>query len=232
MTMQTLIVFDCDGTLVDSQHLIVESMRLAFQGAGLPSPDRLAVLKTVGLSLPEAVAILAPLQSQPARDAISFSYRDWSYTLRQQSHLNEPMFSGAAPLLFGLASRPDLVLGIATGKSRRGVTRFLEQNGLSGLFSTVQTADDAPSKPHPAMLLKAMAETGASPEKTVMIGDTSYDIIMATRARVAAIGVSWGYQSELELRQSGAKAIVGTFSALGQALAALFPHAGHYEAVA
>jgi phosphoglycolate phosphatase len=228
----TLIVFDCDGTLVDSQHLIAEAMRFAFLGAGLAAPKRLAILRTVGLSLPEAMAILAPKQSVAVRDAITHGYREWCITLRQQPHTQEPMFRGAAPLLFSFAARPGVVLGIATGKSRRGVLRFIEHNGLQGIFSTIQTADDAPSKPHPAMLLQAMAETGASPQTTVMIGDTSYDIVMAASAKVASIGVTWGYHSVAELKKAGAKTIVNSFSTLGQALEAMQPHATRYEAVA
>ena len=108
---------------------------------------------------------------------------------------------------------------MATGKSHRGVERFIEQNGLRGVFATLQTSDSAPSKPHPAMLLQAMNETGAAPESTVMIGDTSYDMIMASCANVRGIGVSWGYHSAADLKRSGAKAVVSSFPALGAALA-------------
>jgi phosphoglycolate phosphatase len=228
----TLIVFDCDGTLVDSQHLIAEAMRFAFLSADLAAPERSAILRTVGLSLPEALTHLEPGLRSDVRDRIACAYREWCISLRQQPHTQEPMFQGAAALLFDLAASGDILLGIATGKSRRGVTRFIEHNGLKGIFSTIQTADDAPSKPHPAMLLQAMAETGASPGTTVMIGDTSYDMIMAACAGVTGIGVTWGYHSKPDLKKAGAKTIVSSFSALGQELEALRCRALRYEAVA
>jgi len=227
-----LIVFDCDGTLVDSQHLIAESMRLSFEGSGLAAPERTAILRTVGLSVPEAMRVLAQEQSPGTRDELARSYREWCMVLRRQPNTDEPLFPGAASLLFSLAAREDVLLGLATGKSRRGVTRFIEQNGLQGIFATVQTADDAPSKPHPAMLLQAMEETGATPGTTIMIGDTSYDMLMANCANVEGIGVSWGYHPVADLRKGGAKTIVRSFAALEHALQAARQPAAQYEAVA
>lgn len=209
-----LIVFDCDGTLADSQHMIVEAMRLAFQNEGLAAPARPAILRTIGLSLTEALQILAADQYPDKRNLLARSYREWCLTLRRQPNAEEPLFPGAASLLFKLAAEENLLLGIATGKSSRGVARFIEQNGLKGLFATIQTADNAPSKPHPAMLLQAMAETGTAPEATVMIGDTSHDMIMAACANVAGIGVSWGYHSAGDLQRAGAKTVVNSFAAL------------------
>jgi phosphoglycolate phosphatase len=213
-----LVVFDCDGTLVDSQHLIAEAMRLAFLGVDLLPPDRSVVLRTVGLSIPEAVAHLAPEQASEMRDEIGRGYKERCLKLRQLPHMQEPLFHGAAALLCDLAANENLVLGIATGKSRKGVERFLGCNGLEGIFSTIQTADDAPSKPHPAMLFQAMDETGVGPESAVMVGDTSFDMMMAARARVLGIGVTWGYHSVGELKRGGAHTIVRSFSALSQAL--------------
>jgi phosphoglycolate phosphatase len=226
-----LIVFDCDGTLADSQHLIVEAMCLAFQCAGLTVPERSTILSTVGLSVPESLQILAADHYPETRIELARSYREWCAALRRQPNAEEPLFPGAAPLLFNLAARADILLGIATGKSCRGVTRFIEQNGLRGVFATIQTADNAPSKPHPAMLLQAMGETGVPPEKTVMIGDTSYDMIMAACANVTGIGVSWGYHPVADLKRGGAKTIVGSFAAL-EALLTGRKAASHYEAVA
>jgi len=226
-----LIVFDCDGTLIDSQHLIVEAMRLTFQGAGLRVPERSAILRTVGLSIPEALHMLAPELPPGARNGLARSYREWSISLRRQADWEEPMFEGAASLLFSLAAKSNVLLGLATGKSRRGVGRFIDQNGLHGMFATLQTADGAPLKPHPAMLLQAMEETGATPATAVMIGDTSYDMIMATCANVPGIGVSWGYHTAAGLKRSGAKSVVDSFPALGALLAGgELTH--QYEAVA
>jgi phosphoglycolate phosphatase len=228
----TLIVFDCDGTLVDSQHVICEAMRLTFQGAGLEAPERSAILGTVGLSIDEAIAALAPDWPAELRNPMAPSYREWCTALRQQPHMQEPMFKGAAGLLFDLARNPGVMLGIATGKSRRGVMRFIERNDLQGCFSTIQTADDAPSKPHPAMLLQAMHETGATPETTVMVGDTSYDIMMAAHAKAAGIGVSWGYHPASELKRAGAQHVVTSFAALAWVLAKRYALAHRLEAVA
>ncbi len=228
----SLVVFDCDGTLVDSQYLIVEAMKQAFITVELCPPERSEILKTIGLSLPEAMGKLVPEQLPGTREELCNNYRMWCTKLRSQQESKEPLFPGAASLLFNLAARDDVVLGIATGKSRRGVTRFIEQNKLQGVFSTIQTADDAPSKPHPGMLLQAMAETGASLESTVMIGDTAYDMIMAACAKVASIGVTWGYHSVSDLRRSGATRIVRNFSALAHALEVRQPLPTQYEAVA
>ncbi len=227
-----LIVFDCDGTLVDSQYLIVEAMRLAFLDAGLDAPERNAVVRAVGLSLPETLKYLAPEQDPETRSNLASAYRDWCLTLRREPDGQERLFSGAASLLFNLTGRKDTALGLATGKSRRGVVRFIEQNGLHGVFSTLQTADSAPSKPHPAMLLQAMDETGALPGRTVMIGDTTYDMIMAACAHVAGIGVSWGYHPVADLKTAGADTIVRSFTALEHALAGSRQVTPQFEAVA
>ncbi len=209
-----LIVFDCDGTLADSQYIITEAMRFAFQSTGLIAPERSSVLRIVGLSLDEAVAALAPDQCRARRDEVVRVFRERSTALRLNANGREPLFPGAASLVQTLADREDVILGLATGKSMRGVARIIEHNGLNGVFATIQTADDAPSKPHPAMLLQAMKETGASPETTVMIGDTSYDMHMAASANVAGIGVTWGYHTKAELRRAGAKRIVHSFDEL------------------
>jgi len=227
-----LIVFDCDGTLADSQHVITEAMRFAFQSAGLAAPERSSVLRIVGLSLDEAVAALAPDQHEARRDEIARAFREQSTALRLTATMCEPMFAGAALLLRSLAEREDVFLGLATGKSRRGVARIIEQHGLDGIFATIQTADDAPSKPHPAMLLQAMDETGTSPTTAVMIGDTSYDILMAASANVASIGVTWGYHTKAELRQAGAKTIVHSFAELERVLHGRAVFAPRYEVVA
>jgi phosphoglycolate phosphatase len=228
----TLIVFDCDGTLADSQHVIVEAMRLAFEDANLAAPGRLAILRTVGLSVPEAIKVLAPEQFPENRNELACAFRDHCATLRRPPNGQEPLFPGAASLLAKLAAEENMVLGIATGKSRRGVLRFIEENGLYGIFSTIQTASDAPSKPHPAMLLQAMEETGASPDTTVMIGDTSYDMIMAACANADAIGVTWGYHTPEDLKMAGARVVVSSFPALERALHTRQTAAQHVEAVA
>jgi len=190
-----LIVFDCDGTLLDSQHPIVEAMGEAFAANGLPAPSRAQVLRHVGLSVSEAMTAMTGAAEKSLILPLTASYRAAFAGLRQTAAFNEPMFPGAREAIAALVKEEALLLGIATGKSRRGVELFLARENLAHVFATVRTADDAPSKPHPAMLLQAMAETGARPNETVMIGDTSYDMLMANQAGAMAIGVGWGYHA-------------------------------------
>lgn len=208
-----LIVFDVDGTLVDSQHLIVAAQGMAFAEHGIPAPGRTEALSVVGLSLPQAFRRLVgedgPVQS------LSESYKRAFQTLRLDPNYEEPLFPGMGDLLARLHARDDVLLGIATGKSRRGVNHLIEVQGWEGWFSTTQTADDAPSKPDPAMLLQAMAETGLDPGATVMVGDTSYDMAMAVAAGAAAVGVGWGYHVPGALYAAGAVTVAEDAAALG-----------------
>lgn len=203
-----LVIFDCDGTLVDSQHIIVTAMTRAFDAHGLVPPPRDQVLSIVGLSLPIAVARLMPDADASLVATVSDAYRDAFGDLRRGQNHNEPMFPGALDAIQQLAARPDVVLGVATGKSRRGVAALFERFEIAPHFVTIQTADTHPSKPHPSMILTAMAEAGAEAARTVMIGDTTYDIEMARAAGVGAIGVSWGYHPSVALEAAGAHVIV------------------------
>lgn len=212
-----LAIFDVDGTLSDSQVQICSAMDRAFVGAGQPAPSRAEVLSIVGLSLPLAVARLAPgLDAQTQTEIVS-GYKESYFAGR--TVLPAPLFDGAKECLTRLAAQPGLVLGIATGKSRRGLEALLEHHGLAEFFVTLQVADDHPSKPHPSMIRAALAEAGVGAEAAVMIGDTSYDIEMAQAAGVASIGVSWGYHPVADLRAVGAGCIVDSFAALEGALA-------------
>lgn len=209
-----LFLFDCDGTLVDSQHVICAAMALAFQAAGLRAPSREQTLGIVGLSLPEAMQRLAPAADALAVCALVTGYREAHQSLRGQQTECEPLYPGAIETVRALADRDDVTLGIATGKSRRGVDALIERTGLADVFQTVQTADSAPSKPHPRMIEQAMAEVGADRIGTTMIGDTSYDMEMARNAGVTGIGVTWGYHPRRLLMQSGANAIATDFPEL------------------
>ncbi len=203
-----LVIFDCDGTLIDSQHAIYGSMSQAFGLLGLPAPTRADVLGIVGLSLPEALAVLAPRESEAMRRELVEAYKNGFVGVRARPDHQEALYDGIAATVSALATRPDIVLGIATGKSKRGVARLLTQERWEGHFVTIQTADDHPSKPHPSMIRKAMAETGAAAHETVMIGDTTFDMQMALNAGVGALGVSWGYHAADRLQQAGAHAVV------------------------
>ena len=203
-----LIILDCDGTIVDSQNAIVSAMEYAFGACGLASPSRQAVLDIVGLSLGEAFQLLAPDASPGEQNFLANHYRDAFRHLHDDPAALEPLYEGALEVLETLSEREDILLGIATGKSLRGVERLFAREGFGDWFITVQTADTHPSKPHPAMIAAAMGETGAAPDRTVMIGDTTYDIEMAMNANVAALGVSWGYHPASALKEAGADRVI------------------------
>jgi phosphoglycolate phosphatase len=217
-----LIIFDCDGTLVDSQHLIVAAMNQAFDSVNMEPPGREAVLGIVGLSLPEAITKLTQGGSEETVMAIVKNYSQAFATLRQNPDLEEPMYEGARDAIIQLVENDGFLLGIATGKSRRGVDRMLERFELASYFVTFQTADVAPSKPHPGMIERALAETGASPFDTVMIGDTTFDMEMARNAKVKAIGVSWGYHPVHLLEKEDVYGIVDNYTQLLHMLSAIF----------
>ncbi|WP_210484335.1 HAD-IA family hydrolase [Microvirga antarctica] len=211
-----LVIFDVDGTLVDSQNIIVASQQAAFAAFDLEPPTREASLSIVGLSLAEAFIILAGPHA-PIEGLVS-AYKEAFGVLRMDPALAEPLFPGAEECLDGLGERPGVILGIATGKTMRGVAHLLDRHGWHDKFATIQTADGAPSKPHPAMILQAMEDVGAAPHQTVMIGDSSYDMAMARAAGVLPIGVSWGFQPVTALTEAGAHHIVHSYDGLAPVL--------------
>jgi phosphoglycolate phosphatase len=211
--MTRLIVFDCDGTLVDSQHLIIDTMRVTFESRGLPPPTDEAVRHIIGLSLGEAIGALAPGVGEAELAALVDCYRETFQAMRRQPLFHEPLFPGARDTLHELARRGHL-LAVATGKSDRGIASVVQHHALAGLFVSLQTADRHPSKPHPAMLEAAMRETGSAPDETIMVGDSSYDMQMAQAARVRAIGVGWGYHAAAALTVAGAEIVVDRFEQL------------------
>lgn len=220
-----LVIFDCDGTLVDSQEAICAAMDLAFTGLGLQPPQRIEVLGVIGLSLPEAVAVLAPRQSDVVRAELAERYKRAFPQNAPSTIPRDPLFPGARATVEALARRGDVVLGIATGKSRRGVLRLFDQEGWHGHFRTVQTADDHPSKPHPSMIETAMREADIGPQSTVIVGDTTYDIEMGRNAGVTTIGVGWGYHDIAMLEAAGAHAIVAAFDEVEAVVARLLARA-------
>lgn len=217
-----LAVFDCDGTLVDGQADVCWAMDRAFARAGLAAPDASAVRRIVGLSLPAAVRALAPALTDDQNQAVTEYYRSSFRARREEGLLDEPLYDGIADLLRDLRST-GWHLAVATGKSDRGLAACLATHGIADLFMSLQTADRHPSKPHPAMLEAALFEAGASREEAVMIGDTSFDMVMARSIGVAAIGVGWGYHAPPELLASGAARVVATPAALAAALEETLP---------
>ncbi len=219
-----LVLFDCDGTLVDSHHNIAEAMRRAFAEVGVPYPGDAATRGIIGLSLHAAVTALAPEGTEPdTLRRLEEAYKQHFFQLRHEPDFHEPLFPGAREALERLAAREDVLLGVATGKSRRGLEVLLEREGLRDFFVTLQTADDAPSKPHPGMVLQALEETGAEPHRTALIGDTRYDMEMARAAGTLPIGVAWGYHPPHELRAAGAAEIAEKFSHLPEMVESLIP---------
>ena len=202
-----LAVFDCDGTLVDSQANICRAMEAAFLLSDLSPPPRAATRAIVGLSLVEAMRALLPEAAAERHHQLAADYKDAFQRLRASGGLDpEPLFDGIAEVLTALADKGWL-LGVATGKSDRGLGHVLATHGLAGRFATLQTADRHPSKPDPAMLLAAMAAVGATPEETAMIGDTSFDMAMARAAGARAVGVAWGYHGVADLLAARADVI-------------------------
>ena len=219
MTGLKLVVFDVDGTLVDSQGDILASMTAAFAAAGLPAPSRATVLGIVGLSLPVAMEALAPDEDAPTHARMVEAYKECYTRLRATGGASSsPLYPGIGALLGRLRARDDLLLGVATGKSRRGLTALIDSLNLGGTFVTTQVADDHPSKPNPAMLLACLSETGVAARDAVMIGDTAFDMQMACDAGVRAIGVDWGYHHPQELVAAGAEFVAETPAELGEYL--------------
>lgn len=215
--MNKLALFDCDGTMVDSQANICASMEQAFVAHGLVPPDHHQTRRIVGLSLHEAVRQLLPEQDDALVAAITQSYKDGFFNLRQQGGVHEPLYDGLLDLIDRLES-DGWMLGVATGKSDRGLNHCLEVHGLSKRFVTLQTADRHPSKPHPAMVHLAISEAGACAETTTMIGDTSFDMEMGVNAGVRPIGVDWGYHGSDELLSAGAHSVVLSMDELYETL--------------
>ncbi len=208
-----LAIFDCDGTLVDSQADIALAMEAAFAAHALPPPPRAAIRRIVGLSLGEAIRQLAPHASADTASGLVQAYKDAFRARRSAGMVEEPLYDGIAALIAELDAAGWL-LGVATGKSDRGLAHCLEHHGLTGHFVTLQTADRHPSKPDPAMIEACLDATGGTRAMTVMIGDTAYDMAMAVNAGVRAIGVDWGYHHADELVAAGAEAVAGSVGEL------------------
>ena len=216
-----LVLFDVDGTLVDSQGAIVSAMTGGFQALSLPVPDRAAILSIVGLSLPQAMARLAPDQKQSVQADLVDGYKHAYHAQRlEQGAASSPLYPGARNMIEALHAKPDVLLGVATGKSQRGLDALLEAHGLEQYFITRQVADHHPSKPHPSMIETALSETGVEAAHAVMIGDTSFDMDMAAAAQVAGIGVSWGYHNRSAL--SRAHRVIDGFEQLPETLASIW----------
>ncbi len=216
-----LVIFDCDGTLVDSQHIIIKAMRTAFEAQDLmPPPDR-DIRGIIGLSLEVAVEALVGVTEKTKLPQLCEAFKSSFIAQRERPDFYEPLFVGAREILHELSARDDILLGVATGKSRRGVDKLFERENLGQFFFNIQTADDAPSKPHPGMIQHAIDQTGVGCQNVLMIGDTTFDMEMARNADVGAIGVRWGYHEEDALLGAGAHHLIDQFSEIPDLLATL-----------
>jgi haloacid dehalogenase superfamily, subfamily IA, variant 1 with third motif having Dx(3-4)D or Dx(3-4)E len=204
-----LVLFDCDGTLVDSASLIHETMRRTFLHFRKPEPRLEETKAIIGLTLDIAIA---RMQGKPHADeedvAMMAYYKSLFTTVRRDLDFREPLFPGIGDLIAEIGPRKDLLIGAVTGKSRRGLDLILDTHGYRRFFVVSRTADDCPSKPHPAMVTECCDETGMVPADTVVIGDAIYDMQMAKAAGAKAVGVSWGYASVDQLWNAGADAVV------------------------
>ena len=210
---QRLAIFDVDGTLVDSQALIVGCMRAAFEAEGLAPPEPEAIRRIVGLTLPITTAELLGEPDPVRAERLAERYKEAFFAARSRPDFEEALFPGARDVLDGLLAEGWL-LGIATGKAMRGLRSVLERHRLERHFVTLQTSDRHPSKPHPAMIEAALAETGCRPGEAIMVGDTTFDILMARAAAVAPIGVGWGNHPAEELTAAGAVRVLERFAEL------------------
>jgi phosphoglycolate phosphatase len=195
-----LVVFDWDGTLMDSEARIVACMQAAARDAGVPEPSHEAARDIIGLGLGEAIAKLFGGQPADALARIGDGYRH--HWLGEQL-APAPLFNGAREVL-GQLEEAGYLLAVATGKSRRGLDRVLAETELAHRFVTSRCADEAFSKPHPQMLLDILDRVGVEPAQTLVVGDTEYDMGMAVNAGTHAIGVSHGVHSPERLLRSGA----------------------------
>lgn len=204
-----LVLFDVDGTLIDSHVVIHECMRRTFAAFDRDAPAPEAVRAIIGLSLDNAIGTLLG-ETGDHIPSMSAHYKQNWVLIQKEPRFASAFFPGMRDLLTDLSARDEVVLGIVTGKSRRGIEALVAAHGLHNTFTTVRTADDCPSKPHPAMVLECCAETGIAPAVTTVVGDTGFDMEMARAAGARAIGVGWGYHPREALTEAGAAAIAET----------------------
>jgi len=212
-----LALLDVDGTLVDSQGIILAAMDMACQSCGVAPPPGEHVRRGIGLSLVEAVAQALPDHDAGTHERIAERYKAAFFDLRAAGTHEELLFPGTLEALVAL-EEAGVLLGLATGKSRRGIHAFLDKHGFAGRFITLHSADDGPGKPHPAMIHAALDNTGCRPDHVVMVGDTTFDIQMARAARVGAIGVAWGNHPADALHRAGAHVVLDHFEGLREAV--------------
>ena len=201
-----LVVFDLDGTLINSEALIIETVRESFASVGQALPTDDLIRSISGITARVAMGVLAPDVDEARIDVILDAYR--ATYLQKAGLAREPMFDGALAALDRLQADPETILAVATGKGHAGAITLLERHDIIGRFNSIQTPAHNRGKPDPQMIETAMEKAGIGRENTVMIGDTSHDMKMARNAGVKALGVSWGYHSVPELEAAGAHIVI------------------------
>lgn len=217
MAEPRLIMFDMDGTLIDTGAIIAANMASTFRHHGLPEPTTEMTHGIIGLSLEIAMANLARCDAETAL-AMADTYRGHYRAMLSSGERHEPLYAGALDALTRLRAQETSLLGIATGKGLTGVNRILALHALDDHFVTLQTPDHNPSKPHPGMILRACAQTGIDPASTVMIGDTTFDMELGRAAGARTIGVTWGYHARVALEEAGAHIIIDDYADLDDAI--------------
>ncbi|MGL4490400.1 MAG: HAD-IA family hydrolase [Rhizobiaceae bacterium] len=215
-----LFLFDCDGTILDSVSIIHDSMVRTFGEAGYALPSQAQTRSIIGLTLNLAIARLLKRHVNAEVETMTTRYKQHFHAIYNQPDFSQSLFDGMGDLITGFVSHDRVDLGIVTGKSRRGMDMFFDKHGFRNDFKIIRTADDCPSKPHPAMVLECCADMRIAVEDTVVIGDSVFDMEMAKAAGAQAIGVAWGYNEVPLLRAAGADAIAGTADELKQILEA------------
>jgi phosphoglycolate phosphatase len=212
--------FDLDGTLIDSAATIVDGVIACWEACGFDRPDRNAVRRVIGLPWEESIRELLPGSGEAEFAAIRNYHEEVRSGVRERPPATISSFPGAHEVLDRLEAEGYL-LGIVTSRSGHRLHELLEEQGLANRFQTYKTADLGPGKPNPHLLLEAMSDLGVDADRTVMIGDTTFDILMAVNAGTSAIGVSWGVHETHELDEAGAHRIIETFDELPPALETL-----------
>lgn len=212
-----LIVFDWDGTLMDSEAKIVGCMLAAATEAGLAPPQREDARGVIGLALREAVTTLFPGIDDASRERIIERYR---HHYLVGSTIPSELFAGVKEMLQALSSQ-GYFMAVATGKGRRGLDQVMDEQGVRHLFDYTRCADETRSKPHPQMLWEIMDRLGVAPAETLMVGDTDYDLLMAANAGVPALAVGYGVQSRARLLACGPLGCVDSIAELSEWLFAL-----------
>ena len=211
-----LVIFDLDGTLIDSVALIVETVTNAFAAVNEPVPDERAIRAISGITARDAMAILSPDATPERVEIITDSYR--KHYLSGAGLAREPMFQGALEALDRLQADPETILAVATGKGHTGAVHLLGLHGIVERFNSIETPTHNRGKPDPQMIHTAMSKAGIEAGRTVMIGDTVHDMRMARAAGVGAIGVAWGYHDAVQLHEAGAHIVIERFDELDAAV--------------